>query len=402
MDIAVLRAWWAHRQGLDGSLAGKSAAEVLAKTGWARSVGGAAPYLTLFARAGLARETIDQAVGSVEICELPSARGCTYVLPAADFALGLKVGHAFNTEADLKMARKLGATDAELDRLYQKVLDALAKGAKEPDEIRETVGGAVRNFGPEGVKKGMATTLPVALGRLQSMGEIRRIPMNGRLDQQRYRYARWTPNPLAKFKLSPDEAQTELARRYFSWIGPATLAEFQWFSALGVKAAKAAIEPLGLVPLADGGERMMFPADRDALGSFKLPKKPVYALVSNLDGITLLRRAMRELLGDEDLKRQMFTDKGYQAGSSLADLPSHGIFDRGRLIGLWEYDVSGQAVAWTAFVRPDAALKKAVERMEEYVRTDLGDARSFSLDSPKSRAPRVEALRKTAAGVGRQ
>ena len=40
MDIALLRAWWAHKQGLDESLAGKSAAEVLAKTGWARSASG--------------------------------------------------------------------------------------------------------------------------------------------------------------------------------------------------------------------------------------------------------------------------------------------------------------------------------------------------------------------------
>ncbi len=30
-----------------------------------------------------------------EIYELPSARGCTYVLPASDFALGLAAGHSF-------------------------------------------------------------------------------------------------------------------------------------------------------------------------------------------------------------------------------------------------------------------------------------------------------------------
>lgn len=396
MDIARLRAWWAHRQGLDGAFAGKSAAEVLAATGWARSVGGAAPYLTLFARAGLSREAMDQSVANLEICELPSVRGCTYVLPAADFALGLKVGQGFNAGPDLKIARKLGATDAELDRLYQKVLDVLAKGPLDPDEIREAAGSAVRNFGPEGVKKGMSTSLPLTLGRLQADGAIRRIPMNGRLDQQRYRYALWKPNPLAKFKLSADEAQTELARRYFTWIGPATMAEFQWFSALGVKAAKAVVEPLGLVPVAEGDSRLMLPADRDALESFQVPRKPVYTLVSSLDGLTLLRRAFRELLAEEDHDRKMFTEKGLVAGSGLADLPSHGIFDRGRIIGLWEYDVTAESIAWTAFVKPDAALKKAVKEMETFVRTQLGDARSFSLDSPKSRAPRVEALRKAA------
>ena len=71
---------------MDGSVAGRSAAEVLEKTGWARSVGGAGPYLTLFARAGLSRDAIDLAVTELDICELPWARGCTYVLPASDFA----------------------------------------------------------------------------------------------------------------------------------------------------------------------------------------------------------------------------------------------------------------------------------------------------------------------------
>src|SRR5260370_42701104 len=93
MEESKIRAWWAHRQGLDGSLAGKSAAEVLERAGWARSVGGSAPYLTLFSRAGLSREAIDADVAKLKIHELPSARGCTYVLPASDFALGLALGH---------------------------------------------------------------------------------------------------------------------------------------------------------------------------------------------------------------------------------------------------------------------------------------------------------------------
>ena len=80
----------------------------------------------------------------------------------------------------------------------------------------------------------------------------------------------------------------------------------------------------------------------------------------------------------------------------LADLPSHAILDRGRLVGLWEYDTATQSIAWTAFVKKDHALEQAVAHTERYVREQLGDARSFSLDSPKSRAPRVAALRKAA------
>src|ERR1017187_5234696 len=81
MTGSLIQAWWCHRQGLDGSLAGASAAQVLERCGWARSVGGCSPYLALQARAGLSREAVDAAVLANEIHELPAVRGCTYIVP---------------------------------------------------------------------------------------------------------------------------------------------------------------------------------------------------------------------------------------------------------------------------------------------------------------------------------
>ncbi len=130
MDTAKLRAWWWQRQGLDGSLAGRTAGDVLERAGWSRSVGGVGPYLTLFSRAGIGRVAAEQAAASLEIHELPSARGCTYVVPAADFALALKVGQGFG--GDMNTARKLGVTDKEVDRLCGKVVSALAKETRGP------------------------------------------------------------------------------------------------------------------------------------------------------------------------------------------------------------------------------------------------------------------------------
>jgi hypothetical protein len=386
MDLVKLRAWYSHRQGLDGGLAGGKPEEVLDKIGWARSVGGVGPYLTLFARAGTSREAADAAVANLEIHELPAARGCTYVVPASDFALALKVGQSF-TGAEMKTAHKLGVTQKEIDKLCEAVVKALDKGALDPDEIRMAVGGATRSLGEAGKKKGLSTTLPLALGNLQAVGEIRRVPINGRLDQQRYKYARWRPNPLHGFKLTAEEAAAELARRYFSWIGPATMAQFQAFCGLGVKASKAAAEHLGLEPVepvAPGDERLLLPGDRFKFESFKVPKGAQYVLVSVLDGIGLLGSGLKDLLDQGDGAREPGL------------LPSHAILDRGRLIGLWEYDTVTESIAWTAFIKKNKDLEKAVARTEEFVRTQLGDARSFSLDSPKSRAPRVEALRKAA------
>jgi hypothetical protein len=234
----------------------------------------------------------------------------------------------------------------------------------------------------------------VALGRLQGLGEIRRVPTNGRLDQQRYDYALWRPNPLARRSASEVEARTELARRYFRWIGPATMGEWQWFSGLGVKAAKAAAEPLGLVPMAAGSERLLLPDDLAAFARHRPEKPAQYVLTSGLDAINALRRGVAGLLDSEDATRKLLTEKSPLGG--LSDLPSHAILDRGRLIGLWEYDPEREAIVWASFVGKARALEEAVRRTEEFVRDQLGDARSYSLDSPRRRAPRIAALRKLA------
>jgi hypothetical protein len=393
MDAATLRAWWAHRQGLDGSLEGAAPAAVLERSGWARSVGGVGPYLTLFARAGTSRAAADAAVAALEIHELPAARGCTYVVPASEFGLALAVGEG---PGEMRTAEKLGVTGKEIDRLCAAIEKAVAREALSPDELREAVGKAARSLGPEGTKKGLSTTLPVGLGRLQTEGRIRRVPVNGRLDQQRFRYVRWDPSPRARLGLSRDQALVELARRYFRWIGPATLAEFQWFSGLGVKAARAAVAPLGLVPLEADDElgRLMHADDVEELRRFARPKQPRYALVAAIDALILHRRDLRGLLDAGDSRRTAVEEKARVAVGGLTDLPSHGIFDRGRLVGLWEYDPDAARIVWATFGVKDRALTAAVERTEAFVRDELGDARGFSLDSPKSRVPRIEGLRK--------
>jgi hypothetical protein len=392
VDASKLRAWYAHRQGLDGSLEGKPSAEILERSGWARSVGGVSPYLTLFSRAGISRELADADAAKLKIYELPSARGCTYVLPAADFALGLTAGQGF--DSDMKAALKLGVTPKEIAKLCDAVIAALEKGPLGTEELREATGKAVRNLGEEGKKKGISTTLPLALGDLQTSGDIRRVPTNGRFDQQRYQYALWRPNPLRGFKLSPEQVQTELARKYFAWTGPASASEFQVFAGLGVKAAQAALQPLKLesIEIAPGDTRLLLPHHRAEFDAFKPPKEPRYSLLGSIDSLFLLRNDFKGALEPQDLKSEFLA-------RSLTDLPSHAIVDRGRLIGLWEYDQATESIAWVSFVKKNKALQQAVTHTENFVRDQLGDARSFSLDSPKSRTPRIARLRQSAASA---
>jgi len=109
------------------------------------------------------------------------------------------------------------------------------------------------------------------------------------------------PTRVRNFKMTIEQINTEMARRYFEWTGPATIAEFQWHSALSGKAAKAAIEPLKLEAL--DGDRLMAPGDREKFESFKIPKEAQYALVSSIDGISLLRRNLASLVDEADTRQ---------------------------------------------------------------------------------------------------
>lgn len=395
-EIQRLRAWWWHRQWLDGHRVSSSPVDVLAKCGWARSVGGCGPYITLFSRARISREAADRSVETLEIHELPAARGCTYVVPASDYPLALCLAREFGS-GDMRTAEKLGVTRKEVDTLRQAVLGALKKGPLAPDDIREATGKAVRSLGPEGQKKGLSSTLPLALGELQREGAIRRIPTNGRLDNQRYQYALWNLKPLSPSKVEWEAALVDVARRFFAWIAPAALSDFQTFAGISAKTAKAATESLKLEAMWEGSDLCLPAALRDEFESFKAPKESSCQLLTNLDSLLLLRRDLSIFLEPADLAHPLLAAQVSCTDSSITELPSPAIVENGRVVGLWEYDPASESIAYFAFKKADAPMKKAVAEAEEYVRTQLGDARTFSLDSPKSRIPRMEALRKASA-----
>jgi hypothetical protein len=386
MDSHRLMAFCAHRQGLDGSLSGATAEEVLARTGWARSIGSCNPYLTVFARSGLRRAQVEAEASAHSIQELPCARGCTYVLPHADFGLGLALARGARSGAsDEKAIQKLGVPDAEIKALAEAVVGALAAGPLDPKALKAALGEQVRHLGEEGKKRGLTTTLPVALGRLQEAGRIRRVPEGGRLDHERYAYEIWDDAPALV-----NDATAQIAARYWHWTGIASLKQFQWFTGFGVAASKSATAGLELEPLENGSPLLIRSCDRKAWKEYEAPREPDYRLVASLDGATLLRRDVASLVAEEDRS-------ALAAGEGLTDLPSHAILDRGRLIGLWEFDFDAGEIVWNSWAGRREALRAAVAATESYVRDELGDARGYSLDSPKSRAERVAALRATMA-----
>lgn len=388
MDNPTRRAWSWHKQGLDGSLAGSDAATVLTRAGWARSVGGANPYLTLFSRAGIRREGADGAMASLDIHELPAARGCTYVLGRDDFAWALSLGRGA-AEATVKVLGRLGVERREIKELEERTLSLLqeAQAPLDPKELRDMLGGAVRSLGEEGKKRGASTTLPTVLGLLQSDGRIRRVPANGRLDVQRYGYTAWG---LPVAVESAEQAQARAMEYYLRWTGGATIKQTQWFTSFTVAQTKAALAAVNAVEstVVDPDGLWMLPEDAEAAATFTAPAEEQIQLLAGSDALFLLRRNSADHVAEED--------RGLAAGREklalTADLPDHPIVDRGRIIGLWQYDPGAERIAHWTFKKPTQAVKDRINDVEAWIRGDLGDFRSFSLDSPSSRQKRIDAL----------
>jgi hypothetical protein len=395
---AKVRAWWSSRQGLDGSLRGSTPSEALLQSGWSRSVGGASPYITLFARTGASRADIDHAVATSKILELPSARGCTYILPDDHFGLGLTVSEGFGSESAFAQAKKfLGVTNAEIENLSEAVVKAVTTTPLDPKEIKGVVGDLARSLGDEGKKRGTGSTLPLALGLLQTAGRIRRVSIDGRLDRQRYKYVAWNPNPVTAYGRPKEQALVELARLWWKWAGPATVSHFQWFTATSGKAAREVTSGLGLVTAVEGTELLILPEGLLAFKAFEPPAAPTFNLVASLDAHMLHRRDIRSLVDEADHGRETVTEKTAVPITSVQDLYSNAILDRGRIVGLWEFDPADGRIVWVSWVGKPQELVDEVEKTEAFVREQLGDCRSFSLDSPESRVPKLRILREMAS-----
>lgn len=387
-------AWWAARQGLSASSPGwDSCAAILAATGWARTVGGAGPYLGLLARGGRQVAQVDSELEVGQICELPSARGCTYLLPAADFALGLAASEEFAGKEMRTATVHLGYTEQQAEATDQAVLDALAAGPLDPAGLRASIGDTLVSFGEPGRKRGVTTNLPISLGRLQTRGAIRRIPADGRLDGQRYAYELWPAD--APLPAAPGDWETALVGRYLEWCGSADTQQVAWFTGWGKRRVTKVLAAAGAVECLGG---VWFPPGAAAeAAAFVVPDAPHVVALSPLDGLFLLRRNARDFIApvDRDTPLGRFALAGRQG---LSDLPANALVDRGRVIGLWEYSpedgiVSALFPSVAADTEVGGAVGAALSAVEAEICSPLRDLRQMSLDSPRAREPRLKALR---------
>jgi hypothetical protein len=179
-----------------------------------------------------AREAdIEQALADRSMVRTWPARGTLHFVAAADVRWMLHLLSPRNVARGAGRARQLGLDDDTFARSGEVLRRALKGGRQLPREaLYQALEAAhISTAGQRGIH---------ILGRLAQLGLICFGTRQGK--QQTFALLdEWLPpaEPLPR-----DQALAELARRYFASHGPATLADFVWWSGLTTADARAGVE----------------------------------------------------------------------------------------------------------------------------------------------------------------
>jgi hypothetical protein len=338
-------------------LAGSRGADPVEVTRWLGAVQSQEYAQSLWA---LGLRTQDATVASIEgaidrgaILRTWPMRGTIHLVPAEDARWMVQLLAARPARLAGNTYRKIGLTDDVMARAADVVTGALRGGRQLPRKdlyALLTSAGIDCSASPNG---GRGNHILGYLSRtgLLCIGPVRRgQPVFVLLDE-------WAPAPR-----QPAEPLAELAVRYFTSHGPATVRDFGWWSGLTQADARRAIELAGpaLAGEEHDGERYW-----DAAGRTGQAAPP--------DGAYLLPAFDEYTVAYKD--RGLLAGGGPQAKSDKlnSDLLNPVMLLDGRAAGLWKRVVSGQSVLislapYGRLGRPDRGrLAAAAERYAAFL-----------------------------------
>lgn len=400
LSLERARAHWHHKQGLAEPLQ-VAVEEVVAATGWLRTLGGVDAYLAARARVpGLTRQRLDEAVQQSRLQVVPAVRGCIYLVPRPEVPLVLRIAQEQHRKRAEREYEKAGIAPAELSDVGEAVLKALRKGPLSTDALRKALPeGTVRSLGDKGKKVGLSSTLPPALRHLEFEGKVERTLEGGRLDTERYLWRLPARNPFtgAKVPGEPVERHARIAATFFRQAGPTTLEDFTSWAALSQREARAAMEKLPLAPVAVEGlaaEAWVLEEELAVLRE-KVPASSSLSMLA-FEDCYLAFHGGPALFTDPRHHAREVPVWGTKRGRTLGDaryLFMRPLLDGDRLVGFWEYDVDEEAVVFGTFDKLAPRRRKAVEALAgdvaAFLRDEVGHAHSFSLDSDEALRKRV-------------
>jgi DNA glycosylase AlkZ-like len=395
------RAFWHHKQGL--AAPGDDPAAVIASTGWARTLGGIDVYLAVRARCpSVTRAGLEQRVADGALRVVPAVRSCIYLVPERDVAVLMALAADLDRPRTDRELGKAGSSRGEVGALAREVLAVLADGALTTPEIRKALPeGAARSLGDAGKKIGLSSPLPVALRELEFQGEIERIPVDDRLDTERYLWRIPKQKPRAAAPADPAERVAVIARRFFEFFGPATVKELAAWVGVSQRDAKAAMAELPLTAVTIAGhapEAWVLDDDLETLVA-AAPAPAAFAFLSFADNLLSVHGGPGVHV-DPAHHRQPVSAWGSSKPTTLGEARHLGVRTLllgEKVIGLWEVDSDAGEVVAATFEPLSGKLRRALdadrERLAGFFRDQLGHARSFSLDTDDKVRERAALIR---------
>ncbi|MCA8952548.1 MAG: winged helix DNA-binding domain-containing protein [Planctomycetes bacterium] len=412
LDARAVRAARILAQGLPAPRGARLTAQA-ERSGWQRTIGGAEAYLGLRARAPkLRRGDLEALVAEGEFAVVPAARGCIYLVPRAEAPLALAIAGRLCAARDARDAERAGIRAGELDEVGDAVVAELrAGGPRTTDGLRRTLGDAVRGLGERGKRVGVSSTLPPALRRLEFAGRIARTPVGGRLDHEKYewRAADRVSTAGAELPEDPVELHARLLTGFVARAGVTTLASFCTWSGLTKRDATAALQHADCVRgAAEGitGEALCSPL-LDKLLRRTDQALATVALLPFEDNLVHLTGGVADWVdpAKHDLQVPVWGNmKDKKPTTRLGDskhVSWRTILADGRICGFWDYDPEEGAVITGIFDPPGKAARRQIDALaqgtSEFLRDEIGHARSFSIDTEADLTRRCGLLRELGA-----
>ncbi len=408
-DVRALRV---ACQGLDSGGASRraqdrSAAEIVMRHGFVRTLGGADAYISLLARnLALHRDEIDDDLVECKLRVLPAARGCIYLVPTQDGLRCLALAQALTASRSSRDLAKVGVEPSELQSLGELAVRALQQhGSMTTDVLRRSLPeNSVRNLGDAGKKVGMSTPLPHALRMLEFAGRIERLPEGNRLDTERYFWR--TRDAFDKDAALPDLTSVAawLLETFLKQTGVASLQQFRQWSGLSAKDARAACDAVDHVEVVreDGSTALAVP-DVEARMQFLEAARQACAMLASMDNLVHMPGTVRDLVDApfHDLRTPSWGSRKTHPLSADKTPSYRPVLADGRIVGFWEYDPDARVAIPFCFQKPSRAAQQMLEAISAGVssllRDELGHAQSFSLDTEKAARERIKHLRQLAS-----
>lgn len=407
ISVDQLLSFWCKNQGL-AERSNKSLDRILASMGWTNTAGSAGPYVSFLARGGRAgsiKNAVDDAIfGDGSLVEVPSLRGCTMLVPREDVNAAIAAGRPFHAERKKKVYKFCKVTDGDIFDLSNAIVKILAKEPMDTNGLQKSLPSKlVRSLGEDGRRLGESSTLTLALRDLQAEGKIQRLSALRRLDTKEftYRIAPWSLGDREPVTNDSKGLLVELARRFFTFAGPATLKDFAWWAGVAQRDAREALPRAGVVNLSvdDYTEEAWVAQEllHDVMKAKPVAAAPVRFLPFR-DNYLYFRRGLSIFVRDAGSQKKVLDWVGKPASlDEIESIHHHAIVSAGELVGVWEFDAERRCLEWATFQKITTALGEEIEAVsnetEQFISQALDDVLFYSMDNEKNRQARLAAVR---------